>query len=430
MCKKTFRKPLVLFFIGICLGLLPAACQSKVSPTQDNEMAGMVVVPETPVPSGNEVQSTPEKTSMPTQPPAMTATAIPQTPQPTPIETPVPTVTVTRSPFGGWLVFSSRRQDTNGDGMIDVSDGVHLYSLNLLTQELAQLTSGNHRDLYPAWSPDRSQIAFVSNRDGSYELYMMNADGSEVKRLTNTLEEETKPRWSPDGTQIVYVQVKNVEAGLQEKRIHLISVMGDDVQQLTNGPKDDDPDWSLDGRYLVFTRVEEFRRANGSVYNGDVVYLMDMQTEQTFSLTASAVESGRSGFDAPRWLPRDGHFLSMTQVPGDVASVDVKVFELVWEDGQPALYRVFHIADVDQHTWGPNGEWLIGIVFNSSIPGTSPPDDPFYDYDFILLPVDFSTQRRALSADPAAKSSYGYSLYDGELITDNAFYDDYPDWAP
>ena len=36
----------------------------------------------------------------------------------------------------------------------------------------------------PRWSPDGSQIAFVSGRDGNAEVYVMNADGSGQRNLS------------------------------------------------------------------------------------------------------------------------------------------------------------------------------------------------------------------------------------------------------
>ena len=41
-------------------------------------------------------------------------------------------------------------------------------------------------DYSPAWSPDGTKIAFVSERDGNPEIYVMNADGSNQTRITNT----------------------------------------------------------------------------------------------------------------------------------------------------------------------------------------------------------------------------------------------------
>ena len=39
-----------------------------------------------------------------------------------------------------------------------------------------------------AWSPDGKQIAFVSNRSGTYQIYLMNADGTGIKPLTRGTE--------------------------------------------------------------------------------------------------------------------------------------------------------------------------------------------------------------------------------------------------
>lgn len=431
MFQATWSKYIFICCTFLWLSLFLAACQSGGIATPNGEPPVSMATTEAPTVSVSESTPTPENTPAPTPLPTFTATPT-LTPSPqesTATPTSEPTITPTRTSFSGWLLFSSQRQDTNEDGAIDEKDGVNLYSQDVSTGQMTQLTFGNHKDLHPTWSPDRSQIAFVSNRDGNFELYVMNADGDEVKRLTNTPENETAPRWSPDGTRIVYVLVTTLDSGLQEKRLHLISASGDEQRQLTNGPgNDESPDWSFDGHYIAFTRIDEFIDANGHINNEIAVYLMDMQTEQAFRLTSSTRESGQGEFENPKWLPRDGFFLSMTQVPGDLSSVGIKVFELEWEDGQPVLYRVFAIAGAyGPYVWGQNGEWLISIDSNDQYFGTVPNEAL---NDLVLLPVDFSTQVRATTADPAARSSYNYSLNDGEFITNDTFYDDYPDWAP
>jgi tetratricopeptide (TPR) repeat protein len=50
-----------------------------------------------------------------------------------------------------------------------------------------------------------SQIAFMSNREGNWEIYLMNDDGSGVKRLTNNAADDGLPAWSPDGRAIAFV---------------------------------------------------------------------------------------------------------------------------------------------------------------------------------------------------------------------------------
>ena len=63
-------------------------------------------------------------------------------------------------------------------------------------------------DHSPAWSPDGSRIAFVSNRGGNGQVYTMNPEGGEVQRLTHNSGEEHAPRWSRDGSRIAFVALR------------------------------------------------------------------------------------------------------------------------------------------------------------------------------------------------------------------------------
>lgn len=57
----------------------------------------------------------------------------------------------------------------------------------------------------PAWSPDGKWVAFMSNRDGNWELYLVGADGLGLRRLTNGPEHDGVPVWSPDGKWIAFL---------------------------------------------------------------------------------------------------------------------------------------------------------------------------------------------------------------------------------
>lgn len=70
----------------------------------------------------------------------------------------------------------------------------------------------------PAFSPDGTEIALVSNRDTPRvatggriepigELYVVNADGSRPRRLTKTkTAQESQPSWSPSGARIAFLR--------------------------------------------------------------------------------------------------------------------------------------------------------------------------------------------------------------------------------
>ncbi len=69
---------------------------------------------------------------------------------------------------------------------------------------LRQLTDDEARDRAPQWSPDSSQIAFYSNRGGTYQIFTIKPDGSGLRAITDTSILSAYPLWSPDGTRIVF----------------------------------------------------------------------------------------------------------------------------------------------------------------------------------------------------------------------------------
>jgi Tol biopolymer transport system component len=60
-------------------------------------------------------------------------------------------------------------------------------------------------DCDPAISPDGNQIAFVSDRDGNFEIYIQNLDGSNLRRLTepscSRFVSRVLSRWNSDRIQ-------------------------------------------------------------------------------------------------------------------------------------------------------------------------------------------------------------------------------------
>lgn len=89
-------------------------------------------------------------------------------------------------------------------------DKCGLYAIHNDGTNLTQLTT-NENDTAPAVSPNGSQIAFMSDSSGNWEIYVINAysppaqTGQEPERLTRHAARDGLPTWSPDGRWLAFV---------------------------------------------------------------------------------------------------------------------------------------------------------------------------------------------------------------------------------
>jgi Tol biopolymer transport system component len=122
----------------------------------------------------------------------------------------------------------------------------------------------NPFDEHPSWSPDGRRIVF----DGaaadapvtSHVLWVVDADGSGRRRLGRTTTEpggNLEPAWSPDGGRILYVLEER--AGFDpfgnivfSTILRTISPNGDVDAAVEPETSGHDPDWSPDGKQIVF----------------------------------------------------------------------------------------------------------------------------------------------------------------------------------
>jgi dipeptidyl aminopeptidase/acylaminoacyl peptidase len=96
----------------------------------------------------------------------------------------------------------------------------HIWTVEAEGGAPKQITSGDFDDGAPAWSPDGTQIVFVSNRNeerekkrGS-EIWVVSANGGEPAAVvTGVTADFSNPAWSPDGTLIAIEGHNNAFAG-------------------------------------------------------------------------------------------------------------------------------------------------------------------------------------------------------------------------
>jgi hypothetical protein len=114
-------------------------------------------------------------------------------------------------------------------------------------------------NIQAVFSPDRTRIAFSSNRAGSFDLYVMDADGQNLRRLTTDSANEGEPAWTPDGTRIVYTSSRGTAT-----QVVIMSSEGGEGRMLTTTPGGNhSPTISPDGRTVAFVSA---RDGNQEIY--------------------------------------------------------------------------------------------------------------------------------------------------------------------
>jgi len=103
---------------------------------------------------------------------------------------------------------------------------------------------------HPRFSPDGSELAFISDRSGKAALWVARADGSSPHQLSERDALATGyPRWSPDGKRIAF----HVSAPNHERLIYTMNVDEGLPVLLASGCCPGS--WSADGRYVYSMEV-------------------------------------------------------------------------------------------------------------------------------------------------------------------------------
>ncbi|MDX1625352.1 MAG: amidohydrolase family protein [Wenzhouxiangellaceae bacterium] len=190
---------------------------------------------------------------------------------------------VTVHPSGEYLVF-----DLLGD----------LYRLPISGGEAESLTSGIAWDFQPAFSPDGTRIAFISDRGGAENVWIMDADGESPEQVTDERAQLVhNPAWSPDGEFLAarkgYVSARSIPAG-SIWMYHRSGGSGLELVERLHGESSQkniaEPSFSPDGRYVYFSQdvtpgtVWQYNKdANQGVF---AIRRLDRETGETETIVA------------------------------------------------------------------------------------------------------------------------------------------------
>ncbi len=237
-----------------------------------------------------------------------------------------------------------------------------------------QLTHGGKQNNGARWSPDGSQIAFVSDRNDAPGLFLIPANEiGEARELTSRRSGIGQIAWSPDGTKIAYTS----------------SVDPDN-------PTDEAPDPDAPPRVRVTRRLDYKEDGRGYLNDNRMqVFVVDVTSGETTMMTQEPIDHY-----LPQWSP-DGKTLAVGVLVGAIHS-QLALVDLSTDETHAITP---HEGLVEIWSWSPNGDAVL-YTFDEDRSGQS----DFYVYD------RRSGTSRRLTDDSQVVPGSGYIGLDGQNI--------------
>ena len=179
----------------------------------------------------------------------------------------------------------------------------------------------------PAWSPDGKKLAMTLSKDGNPDIYVLNLSDNKLKRITNHWSIDTEAVWLPDGKSIIYTSSRSGKPQLYKQSVTAKSK----PERLTyEGGYNASASISADGKSVAYVHGE------GNVYR---IAVLELATKSSRILTDGPLD------ESPEYAPNNSMILFASQEKNQAVLAAVSV------DGRQKQRLAFTDGEVREPSW-------------------------------------------------------------------------------